>query len=133
MKKKRLERLTMGIILLGMIIGGLIGLRIAGVTINFSIAAAIIGAPLIGFLISYSLSKWRKKRIGTIPEADERTLLMLKRYFLGVLYFVLFGSGAALLVLYAMGIQTIETGMLIVCMMILYLVIGIGTLIAAKL
>ncbi|MCO7127091.1 hypothetical protein NIE88_15075 [Sporolactobacillus shoreicorticis] len=133
MKKKRLEQLTMGVLLLGMIIGGFIGMHIAGVTVDFGIAAAIVGTPLLVFLVIFLLNAWRRNRLGTIPEADERTALILKRYFLGVLYFVLFGSGAALLVLYAMGIQAIETGMLLVFMMILYLVIGIGTLIAAKL
>jgi uncharacterized membrane protein YfcA len=133
MKKKRLERLTMGIILLCTMIGGFIGLYIAGVTIDFGIATAIIGAPLLAYLVRFLLDARRKKQAGAIPEADERTALILKRYFLGVLYFVLFGGGAALLALYAMGIQSIETGMLIVSMMILYLVIGIGALIAVKL
>lgn len=133
MKKKRLQELAMGIILLCTMIGGFVGLSIAGVTIDFGIASAIIGAPLLAFFIRFLLEARRKRRTGNIPEADERTALFLKRYFLGCLYVVLFGSGAVLLVLYAAGIQTIETGMLIVCMMILYLVIGIGALVTAKL
>ncbi|WP_139691902.1 hypothetical protein [Sporolactobacillus terrae] len=133
MKKKQWERLMIAIVLLCTIIGGFIGLTIADVTIDFSLAATIICAPLLGLLPRFFLAARHKKKMGNIPEADERTALILKRYFLGVLYVVLFGSGAALLVLYAMGVESIETGLLIVSMMVLYVSIAIGTLIAAKL
>lgn len=132
MKKKNLERLTMGVILICTVVGGFIGLSIASVAINFGIAAAVIGATLGGFLLRYSWSALRKKKRRNIPEVDERTALILKRYFLVVLYVVLIGSGALLLALYAMGVQMIETGMLIVYMAILYLLIGIGALVASK-
>ena len=57
----------------------------------------------------------------------------MKRYLMGVLYVVLLGSGAALLILYSMGVHFIETGMLIVCMMGLYLLIGLGAVITKQL
>ena len=52
---------------------------------------------------------------------------------MGVLYVVLFGSGAFLIILYSAGVHLIETGMLIVCMMGLYMLIGLGAIITKRL
>ncbi|WP_066306001.1 hypothetical protein [Bacillus sp. FJAT-29814] len=124
------------IFIIGMIIiGGLLGVYLTGKEdgeFSFGLAAAVIVGSLGGFLISFLYSKWRKKRNGNIPELDERSLLLMKRYLLIVLYVVLIGSGALLLVLYAMGVHTIETGMIIVYMMILYMVIGIGAVVVKR-
>ena len=57
----------------------------------------------------------------------------MQRYLMIVLYVVLIGSGAVLLILYAMGVHFIETGMLIVCMMGLYMLIGFGALVTKRL
>ena len=63
---------------------------------------------------------------------DERTTVMMKNYFSTVLYFVLFGTGAILLILFALGVETIEIGILIIYMMIIFMLIGIGTFIIKK-
>lgn len=63
---------------------------------------------------------------------DERTLLIITRYLLIVLYVVLIGSGGILLVLYVIGVRTIETEMLIIYMTILYILIGIGAVVVKR-
>lgn len=122
---------------IGMIIvGGLLGVYFIGKEegeYNFELALAVIVGSVGGFVIFSLYSTWRKKRNGNVPEVDERSLLLIKRYLLIVLYFILIGSGAILLVLYAIGIQTIEVGMLIVYMMILYMLIGIGAVVVKRL
>ncbi|WP_185113098.1 MULTISPECIES: hypothetical protein [Peribacillus] len=57
----------------------------------------------------------------------------MQRYLMIVLYVVLLGNGAALLILYAMGVRFIEIGMLIVCMMESYRLIGFGALVTKRL
>ena len=120
------------------ILGGVLGLSLAGKEAGApifdfatSIAICAIG-PISGGIISYFFMKWNKKRNGNIPDIDERSLVIMKRYLLIVLYFVLFVSGALLLLLYGMGVYTIETGMLIVYMMILYILIGIGAIVVKQ-
>ncbi|MCM3764982.1 hypothetical protein [Neobacillus niacini] len=124
------------VFIIGMIIiGGLLGVYLIGKEegeFSFGLAAAVIVGSFGGFMISFLYSKWRKKRNGNIPEVDERSLLLMKRYLLIVLYVVLIGSGALLLVLYAIGVHTIETGMLIVYMMLLYMLIGIGAVVVKR-
>lgn len=117
------------------IVGGLLGVYLIGKeegVFDFGLAASVIGGSVGGFLISLFVTRWLKKRRGNIPEVDERSLVLMRRYFLGVLYVVLIGSGALLLVLFGMGIQYIETGMLIVYMMILYVLIGIGAVVVKR-
>ena len=58
---------------------------------------------------------------------------VMQKYFLIAFYVILVGSGAALIIVYAMGIKTIETGLLIVCLGGLYMVLGFGALIAKRL
>ncbi|MFA9560430.1 hypothetical protein ACERII_24315 [Evansella sp. AB-rgal1] len=129
-------KITIYTFLLGMIIiGGLIGVYLIGKEegeYSFHLAVAVIVGSLGGFIINLLYSNWRKKRNGNVPEVDERSLLLMKRYLLIVLYFVLIGSGAFLIVLYALGVQTIETGMLIVYMMILYMIVGIGGVVVKR-
>ncbi|MFZ0446800.1 MAG: hypothetical protein WAM95_19630 [Bacillus sp. (in: firmicutes)] len=57
----------------------------------------------------------------------------MKSYLMGVLYVVLFVSGAVLLIVYSMGVHFIETGLLIVCLMGLYMLIGLGAIITKQL
>lgn len=118
------------------IIGGLLGVYLIGKEegeFSFELAGSVIIGSLGGVLITFLYAKWRKKRNGNVPEVDERSLFLMKRYLLIILYFVLVGSGAILIVLYAMGVQTVETGMLIVYMMILYILIGIGAVVVKRL
>ncbi|MBD8025926.1 hypothetical protein H9636_04560 [Ureibacillus sp. Re31] len=102
-----------------MIIGGFLGIYIIGketgnypVELMLPIIIGVIG----GLMVFLMISKWSQKRRGNVPEIDERTLKNLQKYFLGALYFILIGSGAALLIAYAMGVKTIETGLLILCL-----------------
>lgn len=122
--------------LVGMImIGGLLGVYLIGKEqgeFSFELAGSVIIGSVGGFLIIFLYAQWRKKRNGNVPEVDERSLFLMKRYLLIVLYLILIGSGAILLVLYAMGVHTIETGMLIVYMMILYILIGIGAVVVKR-
>ncbi|WP_078394153.1 hypothetical protein [Shouchella patagoniensis] len=94
--------------------------------LNFGVIITAIIATIIGSLIPILLSKWKKKRKGNIPEMDERVLLLLKKYFLIAFYFVMIGSSFLLIVLFGMGVEMIETGMIIAYMAILYVLIGVG-------
>lgn len=134
--KKKYEGIIYIFVFGMMIIGGLLGVYLIGREegeYSFELASAVIGGSLVGILSTFLFSKWRKKRKGNVPEVDERSILLMKRYFLIVLYFVLVGSSAILIVLYARGVQTIETGMLIVYMMVLYMIIGLGAVVVKRL
>jgi uncharacterized membrane protein YfcA len=128
MKTKKLQIFVWVFIMLCMMIGGFLGIYIIGED-PIEYVIPIIGGLALGSVITLSLYKCNKKRNGNVPDVDERTLLLLKRYLMIVLYVVIFGSGAILLVLYSMGVHSIETGMLIVYMMVLYILIGVGAII----
>jgi len=128
LKNKKLQIFGWVVIMLCMMIGGFFGMYIFGED-PIKYVMPIIGGLALGSVITLILYKWNKKRNGNIPDVDERTLLLLKRYLMIVLYVVLFGSGAVLLVLYSIGVHSIETGMLIVYMMVLYILIGVGAII----
>lgn len=128
MKKKKLQIFGWVFIMSCMMIGGFWGMYIFGKD-PIEYVMPIIGGLALGSVITLILYKWNKKRNGNVPDVDERTLLLLKRYLMIVLYAVLLGSGAILLVLYSMGVHSIETGMLIVYMMVLYILIGVGAII----
>jgi uncharacterized membrane protein YfcA len=128
MKTKKLQIFVWVFIMLCMMIGGFLGIYIIGED-PIEYVMPIIGGLALGSVITLILYKWNKKRNGNVPDVDERTLLLLKRYLMIVLYVVLLGSGAILLVLYSMGVHSIETGMLIVYMMVLYILIGVGAII----
>ncbi len=134
--KKRSEVMIYVILVAMIIIGGFFGVYLIGREegiFSLELALAIVGGSVGGLIIRFLYSKWHKKRNGNIPEVDERTLLLMKRYLLIVLYFVLIGSSALLLVLYAMDIRTIQTEMAIVYMTGLFVLIGIGTAIVKRL
>lgn len=138
--KKRYKIMMYTFLIAIMIIGGLLVVYLIGkeegeYSFEWVIAVikGVVGGAIGAFVIKLLYSKWRMKRKSNVPEVDERSVLLMKRYLLIVLYFVLFGSSALLMALYGMGIHTIETGMLIVYMMILFLVIGIGAVIVTRL
>ena len=127
--KKRYEVIIYAVVIGCMFIGGLLGVYLVGKedgTFSFDLLIPITVGIAGGFIIFILISKWRQKRNGKMPDVDERTLLLMKKYFSIALYVVLLGSGALLLILFAMGVETIETGMLIVYMMVVYFLIGIG-------
>lgn len=129
--KKSYEIMAYIFLLIMITIGGLLGLYIAEGELDFTYAIAavigVVGGGSIPFIFSRIL-----KRKNKVPKFDERSLVIMKRYLLVVLYFVLFGSGALLIALYGMGVHTIETGMLIVYMMVLYILIGIGAVVVKQ-
>jgi len=136
MSKRNSQRTIWFVVIGFMIIGGFLGIYLVGKETgeyNYDIAIAIAGGTVLGFIIYLLLSLWNKKRNGNIPDVDERSILLMKHYLVSVLYVVLFGSGVVLLILYTMGVRFIETGMLIVYMMGLYMLIGLGAVITKRL
>lgn len=119
-----------------MLIGGAIGIYIIGNTTNEYpwdlMIPAIVGA-VGGMVIFLAISMWREKRNGNIPSYDERTIKNLQKYFMVVLYFTLTGSGLALIIAFAMGIKTIETGLLIFILTVLFSLVGLGSLVVERL
>lgn len=109
--------------------------RVPGYEINASKSdyALVNAAMVAGILIAYLLIIWRKKKHDNIPAADERTLLVMKNYFLYVLYFIFILSGTILLVLFFLGVQSIAIGAIFAYFTFLIIVIGAGALIVSKL
>ena len=133
--KKQYEILIYIFIMVMFICGGLLAVYLIGKdegVFDFGLVVPIISGTAVGLTVSFLYTKWRKKRMGNVPEVDERSVLLMKRYFLVVLYVVLFGSGALLIVLYGLGVHTIETGMIAVYMAVLYLLIGIGAFVVKR-
>lgn len=118
-----------------MLIGGAIGIYIVGNTTNEFpwdlMIPAIVGA-VGGMVIFLAISIWREKRNGNVPSYDERTIKNLQKYFMFVLYFTLTGSGLALIIAFAMGVKTIETGLLILILTGLFSLIGFGSLVVKR-
>lgn len=136
MKNQKLQIIIWTVVIGCMIIGGFLGIYIIDKGTGeyiYDMAIPIIVGPVLGCVIYLLLSKWNKKRNRNVPDVDESSLILMQRYLMIVLYVVLIGSGAALLILYAMGVHFIETGMLIVCMMGLYMLIGFGALVTKRL
>ena len=132
MKNKTLEIVVLVFITACSMFGGFLGLYIYGVEPS-EYALAIIGGPILGVVTYLLLSKWNKRRNGKVPDIDERTLILMQRYLMMVLYVVLFGSAAALLTLYAMGVHSIETISLILYLLGLFIVIGLGAIVTKRL
>jgi heme A synthase len=136
MKKSKLLIFSWAFLFVCTLIGGFLGIYLIGKNTgeyHIEWAISIIGGSVGGFFIYLLFYMWSKKRNGNVPDFDERSVILMKRYFMIVLYFILIGSGAVLLVLYSMGVQSIETGILIVCLIVLYMLIGIGALITKRL
>jgi LPXTG-motif cell wall-anchored protein len=89
------------------------------------VTSAVFGT-LVGLIIAVITSLIYKKKNGNIPPIDERSLSIIKNYFLIVLYILLIGSGIALFTLFVVGVTTIETGALIVCLSAVYILVIIG-------
>lgn len=114
-----------------MLIGGAIGIYIISNTTNESYWDLMIPVTIGtvgGMVIFLVISKVKEKRNGRVPSYDERTIKNLQKYFMFVLYFILIGSGLALLIAYAMGIETIETGLLTFILSCLFILISIGSM-----
>lgn len=93
---------------------------------------SINGAMLTGMVVAYLFMRWRRNRKDKIPAVDERTLMVMKNYFLYVLYFVFILTGIILLVLFFLGVQSIEIGAIFAYISILIIIISAGALVATK-
>jgi len=135
MNEKKLQAIIWAVIIGCMIIGGFLGIFLIGKETgeyNSELILPICLGTIGGLLISFIFSKRNQKRNGNVPDVDERTVHILQKYFLFALYIVLFGSGAILLIVYAIGIKYIETSLLILCLLGLYMIIGLGALVAKR-
>ena len=92
----------------------------------------IAGAMIVGVLISYLLSVRQQRRNGNIPEIDERTIFVMKNYFMWAFYFIFIGTGLITFMLFLMDVETVEVGMLFVYQMIIVILVAIGAGIAKK-
>ena len=92
----------------------------------------IAGAMIVGVLISYLLSIRKQKRNGNIPEIDERTIFVMKNYFMWAFYFIFIGTGLITFMIYLMDVKTVEVGMLFVYEMVVMILVAIGAGVAKK-
>lgn len=99
---------------------------------NFGTVIAMTGAMVLGAFFSYLLSIRKKKQNSSIPEVDERTILVLKNYFMWAFYFVMIGSGLVSIILYLMDVETVELGMIFVYQAFLFILVGIGAFVAKR-
>lgn len=124
-------------VVLGVMIGASVFLAMAFIykdngDINFGIGVIIAIAMVGGALLSYVYSIWKTKQSNNIPEIDERTIFVLKNYFMYALYFLIVISGIITFVLFFLDVKTIEIESLFIYQMIMYLCIGVGAMIAKK-
>ena len=135
MTAKRLQIIAWIVIIGCFLLGGLLGIYVIGKdtgVYDYDLILPICVGTFGGFAIFLALSKFKQKRNGNVPDFDERSMKVMQKYFLIAFYVILVGSGASLVIVYAMGIKTIETGLLIVCLMVLYILLGLGSLIAKR-
>ncbi|MFK9092761.1 hypothetical protein [Bacillus salipaludis] len=64
---------------------------------------------------------------------DERSVTLLQKYFVISVYVILLASGIGLLIAYVMGIKSIETSLLILCLFGIFIVLGLGTVVVKRL
>ncbi|MCM3620068.1 hypothetical protein M3936_21110 [Sutcliffiella horikoshii] len=124
------------VILICMQIGGALGIYIIGReegVFDYSLLLPMFGGTVGGLALVLLFMFFRKKRKPKLPEFDERSMLLMKRYFLGALYFVFIGSAAIVVTLALLGVETVEVGMLAVYLSLLFIVIGMGALVTARL
>ena len=136
MSPKKLQIIAWFVIIGCILIGGVLGIYLIGKDtgqFDYDLLLPVFLGTFGSFLIFMLFSKLKQKRNGNVPDFDERSASLMRKYFLIALYVILMASGAALIVAYAMGIQYIETGLLIVCLMGLYIVLGLGTLVVKRL
>ncbi|WP_404460281.1 hypothetical protein [Sutcliffiella horikoshii] len=124
------------VILICMQIGGALGIYIIGReegVFDYSLLLSMFQGTLGGLVLVLLIMFFRKKRKPKLPEFDERSMLLMKRYFLGALYVVFLGSAAIVVTLALLGVKTVEVGMLAVYLSILFIVVGMGALVTARL
>ncbi|TYS57371.1 hypothetical protein FZC74_16940 [Sutcliffiella horikoshii] len=128
--------LAFAVILICMQIGGALGIYIIGReegVFDYSLLLSMFQGTLGGLILVLLIMFFRKKRKPKLPEFDERSMLLMKRYFLGALYVVFIGSAAIVVILALLGVKMVEVGMLAVYLSILFIVVGMGALVTARL
>ncbi|MGY3187765.1 hypothetical protein [Lysinibacillus sp. TE18511] len=118
-----------------MLIGGFLGSYVIGTEtghFRFEVVLPIVLGAIFAFIIFMVLSRVKHKREGNVPEYDERNIVLIQKYLIVALYMILILSGIFLICLYAMGIKSIETNLLLIYLFCIYLLLGIGTLITKK-
>ena len=136
MSPKKLQIIAWFVIIGCFIIGGFLGIYLIGKEtgqFEYDLLLPVFLGTFGGFLIFMLFSKLKQKRNGNVPDFDERSVSIIQKYFLIALYVILLASAAALIIAYSMGIQYIETGLLIICLFGLYTILGLGTLVMKRL
>lgn len=136
MGDKKLQTVMWILIIVGTCIGGFLGMYLIGNETGeyrYELVLPIVVGSVVAFLIFLVISKINKKRNGNVPDFDERSVKLIQKYFVAALYFILFGCAIALLIAYAMGVQYIETGLLMICLMGIFIVVGLGTIVVKRL
>lgn len=134
--QKKFQLIIWMTVIISMTIGGLLAIYFIGKNTGeyeYGLLLAIVGGAIFAFIVFLLLSVRRQKHTGNIPDTDERSVMIMQRYFSIALYVILFGSSALVLGLYAAGIKMVETSMIIVYMMVIFMVTGLGTLAAKRL
>ena len=111
MTAKRLQIIAWIVIIGCFLLGGLLGIYVIGKdtgVYDYDFILPIFVGTFGGFIIFLALSKFQQKRNGNVPDFDERSMKVMQKYFLIAFYIILVGSGAALVIVYAMGIKMIE-------------------------
>ena len=136
MGDKKLQTVMWILIIVGTCIGGFLGMYLIGNETGeyrYELVLPIVVGSVVAFLIFLVISKINKKRNGNVPDFDERSVKLIQKYFVTALYLILFGGAIALLIAYAMGVQYIETGLLMICLLGIFIVLGLGTLVVKRL
>jgi integral membrane sensor domain MASE1 len=134
MKNQKLQIWIWPLIIVGMILGVIMGVYFFNDNpSNLSLAIAIPLGAVLGFLIFYLLSKRSKRKNGNTPSFDERNALMMQQFLVIAQNVIMLVVGTALVITYAKGITSINIEVLIVCWMILFILIGLGALLAKRL
>ncbi|HAM81805.1 hypothetical protein [Ornithinibacillus bavariensis] len=134
MKNQKLQVWIWPLIIVGMILGVIMGIYFFNdSTNNLSLAISIPFGAVLGFIIFYLLSKRNKRKNGNTPSFDERNTLMMQQFLVIAQNVIMLAVGTALVISYAKGITSINIEVLIVCWMILFILIGLGALVAKRL
>ncbi|RDI42193.1 hypothetical protein [Falsibacillus pallidus] len=95
--------------------------------------AAGFGGSVAGIGIVMGVEKLRQRRkTNNVPEVDERTWMNIKNFYAISLYFVLIGSMLLVCILFASGVRTIEIGALSIYLLLLFMLLGVGTLVVKR-
>ena len=132
MKRKNTEIYFWLVLIGSMFVGAIFGVYFLGEETNGNNTEIVMGITT-GALIVLAIYLLRKKSKSNIPSTDERSIKIIQHYLVIVLYVLLFGSQAVLLILYFSGISIIKIDTLILCILGVFILIGIGATIVKRL